>query len=96
MIDLREDKGGVNIKVKVQPRSSRNQLAGILDGALKIKLTAPPVDGSANEALLRFLAAVLKLPRNSLVLLSGQTGRNKTIRVEGVTAREVEERLLIK
>jgi len=93
LIDMREDKGGVNIKVKVQPRSSRNQLAGIMDGAVKIKLTAPPVDGAANEACLKFLASLLKVPRTSLGLLSGQNGRNKTVRVEGVTALEVKDRL---
>ncbi|MFZ5631584.1 MAG: DUF167 domain-containing protein [Bacillota bacterium] len=93
MIDLREEKGGVAFRVRVQPRASRNQLAGVMDGALRVRLTAPPVDGEANEACLKFLAGLLGVSRNSVQLVSGRTGRNKTVRVQGLTATEVLDRL---
>ncbi|MCL6477234.1 MAG: DUF167 domain-containing protein [Peptococcaceae bacterium] len=89
MLDVKEDKDGVTFRVRVQPRASRNQLAGVMDGAVKVRLAAPPVDGEANEACLKFLAGILGVPRNSLRLVSGHTGRNKTIRVSGVTAGQV-------
>ncbi|MFZ5648427.1 MAG: DUF167 domain-containing protein [Bacillota bacterium] len=90
MLDIREEKGGVTFRVRVQPRASKNQLAGVMEGALKVRLTAPPVDGEANEACLRFLAGLLGVPVKSVELVSGHTGRNKTVRVTGVTARDVE------
>lgn len=86
MIDIKEDGSGITFRVRVQPRASKNQVAGEMDGALKIRLTAPPVDGEANEACLRFLAGLLDVPRNSVQLVSGHTGRNKTVRVTGITA----------
>ncbi len=89
MLDLREDKDGVTFRVRVQPRASRNQLAGVMDGALKVRLAAPPVEGEANEACLRFLAGLLGVPGKSVSLVSGHTGRNKTVRVQGLTAAEV-------
>lgn len=89
MLDLREEKGGVTFRIKVQPRASKNQLAGVMDGAVKVRLTAPPVDGEANEACLRFFAELFKVPLKSLELVSGHTGRNKTLRVYGVTASQV-------
>ncbi len=89
MLDLREDKDGVTFRVRVQPRASRNQLAGVMDGALKVRLAAPPVEGEANEACLGFLAGLLGVPGKSVSLVSGHTGRNKTVRVQGLTAAEV-------
>lgn len=89
MLDLREDKDGVTFRVRVQPRASRNRLAGVMDGALKVRLTAPPVDGEANEACLKFLAGLLGVPGKSVHLVSGHTGRNKTVKVQGLTAAKV-------
>ncbi len=60
-----------------------------MDGAVKVRLTAPPVDGEANEACLKFFSRLFKIPVNSVKLVSGQTGRNKTIKVLGLTARDV-------
>jgi len=89
LLDLREENGGVTFRVKVQPRASRNQLAGVMDGALRVRITAPPVDGEANEACLRFLAGLLGVPFKSVELISGHTGRNKTVRVTGRSARDI-------
>lgn len=89
MLYIKEEKNGVIIKVKVQPRASKNQLAGVLDDALRVRLTAPPVDGEANEACLKFLAGIFKIPRRSVELVSGHTGRNKMVRVGGVTPDDV-------
>ncbi|MFZ5649769.1 MAG: DUF167 domain-containing protein [Bacillota bacterium] len=90
MLDIREEKGGVTFRVRVQPRASKNQLAGIMEGAIKVRLTAPPVGGEANEACLKFLAGLMGVPLNSVELVSGHTGRNKTVRVSGITAGDVE------
>ncbi|MCL6610815.1 MAG: DUF167 domain-containing protein [Peptococcaceae bacterium] len=89
MLDIKEDRDGVSFRVRVQPRASRNQAAGIADGALKVRLTAPPVDGEANEACLKFLAGLFGVPARSVSLVSGHTGRNKIVRVRGLTARDV-------
>ena len=67
------------VNVRVIPRASRNQIQGVLGDALKIRLQAPPVEGKANEALVRFLADILDLPARNISLLSGETGRNKRV-----------------
>lgn len=89
MLFLKEDGDGVIIKIKVQPRASKNQLAGIMDDALRVRLTAPPVDGEANEACVKFLAIVFKVPRQRVELLSGHTGRQKMVRIAGITGADV-------
>ncbi len=89
MLFIKEDGVGVIIKIKVQPRASKNQLAGIMDDALKVRLTAPPVDGEANEACLKFLAGVFKVTRQRMELVAGHTGRNKMVRIVGLTGEEV-------
>lgn len=71
--------------VKVQPRARRQGIVGIEAERLKIALTAPPVDGAANEALVAFLAEALGVPRRAVLIVRGQTGRLKTVRVEGTT-----------
>ncbi|GAB6158922.1 DUF167 domain-containing protein [Desulfotomaculum varum] len=84
MLDIRQDGTGVVIKVRVQPRASQNSLAGQLDGAVKIRLTAPPVDGAANEACCKFFAQLFGVAKNNVTIIAGHTGRNKTIRIEGI------------
>ncbi len=74
---------GVCLSVKVQPRASRNEIAGALGGELKIKVTAPPVDSAANEELVRFLADQLNCAKSSVELLRGQTSRHKVILLRG-------------
>lgn len=70
------------IKVRVQPRASRDELGEVLDGCLKVRITAPPVDGKANAHLVRFLADVFKAPKSRVVLLDGETSREKRLRIE--------------
>lgn len=93
---ISEVAGGVRLEVKVQPRSSRNQVAGEQGGVLKIKLTAPPVDGEANAALVDFLAAYLRLPRRDIVLVKGETSRHKIVEIRGVNADELRARMEIR
>jgi uncharacterized protein (TIGR00251 family) len=76
--------GGVEVVVFCQPRAARSALVGMHGGALKVKVTAAPVDGRANQALLSLLAATLRVPQSRLQLLSGEGSRRKRIRVEGL------------
>ena len=84
---------GVELLIWAQPRASRSRVVGEHDGRLKIQLAAPPVDGQANAELLSFLAEKLSLKRAQLVLLEGETGRRKRVRLEGVAADVVEAAL---
>jgi uncharacterized protein (TIGR00251 family) len=85
--------GSVVLRLYVQPRSSKNELAGLHDGALKLRLTTPPVDGKANKAVLVFLARLLGVPKSSLSLISGQKNRCKQICVQGMDEKEIAEKL---
>jgi uncharacterized protein (TIGR00251 family) len=82
---IREDADGVVLELLVQPRASRTRVAGEHEGRLKLQLAAPPVDGEANAALAAFLAAVLGARKADVVLLRGETGRRKTVRIRGAT-----------
>ncbi len=77
--------GGIRLLVQVQPRASRSEIIGLHDGRIRIRLAAPPVDGAANEELIRFLAAVLGISKSSLRIQSGQSGRRKTLLAAGTT-----------
>jgi uncharacterized protein (TIGR00251 family) len=90
---LRAQAGAVMLALKVQPRASRSELAGLLGSELKLKVTAPPVDSAANEAVIVFLAAQLGLPRRQITLVRGQTSPHKTIRLDGITLEEAARRL---
>lgn len=76
--------GGVQFKIKVQPRSGKNEICGLQGDALKIRLTAAPVDGEANTACIRYLADVLRLSPCRIRLMTGQTSHQKIIRVDGI------------
>jgi hypothetical protein len=93
MISVRYTSTGVAFAVKVQPRARKNAITGVVGDALKLALTAPPVDGRANEACIEFFANLLDLPRSSVTIASGETSRNKVIRVAGLSADEVQRRL---
>lgn len=80
---------GVRFRVRLQPRASRDEIAGVHGGALKIRLHAPPVDGAANEALVAFLADRLAVPRRAIRIVTGATSRTKLVEVEGVTSSDV-------
>lgn len=82
------------VRLKVQPRSSRNQVTGVEAGELKVKLTAPPVEGEANRALVLYLAEKLGAARGTVRVLSGETGRHKAVLIEGLEPSQVAARLL--
>jgi uncharacterized protein len=84
MIEISERDGIVCFMVRVQPRASRDGIAGEVEGALKIRLTAPPVDDRANEALRRFLADELNIPISAVRIAGGERSRTKRIEVRGV------------
>ena len=90
MIDLKELNGAVMMAVRVQPRASRNAIEGEWQGALKVCLTAPPVDGKANAALCVFLAEQLNIPRSAVRILSGEHSRTKRVEIRGVTATRIQ------
>ena len=81
------------LSVRVQPRASRNEVAGLVGDTLKIKLTAPPVEGEANDACLSFLAKLLDLAPSRLAIIQGDRSRTKLIRITGLTQEEVHARL---
>lgn len=91
MLHIKEEEAGVVFKVRVQPRASANKLVGLHEDALKIRLTAPPVEGEANEACRTFLAGLLSVPRSQVQITSGTTGRNKMIKVTGVSVEKALE-----
>jgi uncharacterized protein (TIGR00251 family) len=80
---------GVILRIHLQPRAARNRLVGLHGGAVKISLTAPPVDGTANAALVDFLAALLHVPRSSVTLLGGATSREKRVQVKTATPEQI-------
>ena len=81
------------LSVRVTPRASRDQIAGWEGDLLRVRVTAPPVEGRANDAVLRLLARALDVPQSRLTLVRGQTQRNKVVAVEGLTEEEVRARL---
>jgi uncharacterized protein (TIGR00251 family) len=93
MIELKESPAGITFAVKVHPRAKKNAITGEVGVALKLALTAPPVDGKANAACIEFFAKLLNLPRSSVTIAAGQTSRNKLIRVSGLTTQQVRDRL---
>ena len=84
---------GAVLDIRVIPRAARTEIAGTRDGALLVRLNAPPVDGAANVELLAFLARTLGVPKSQLALISGERARAKRVRVKGVTAAALETRL---
>jgi len=95
MASIRDSAAGATFAVKVQPRAKKNAITGELGDALKLALTAPPIEGRANQACIEFFANLLKVPRSSVTIASGETSRNKVIRVAGLSAEEVKKRLAI-
>ncbi len=88
-VTVEERAGGVRFSVRVQPRASRSEVAGIQQGALKVRLQAPPVDGAANEALVDFLADSLDVPRRMIRIVSGESSRSKVVEALGVSVAAV-------
>src|SRR5271169_3988516 len=93
MIPIRDTPSGVTFQVKVHPRARKNAITGVVGDALKLSLTTPPVEGRANEACIAFLSEFLNVSRSSVTIAAGESSRQKLIRVAGVRAVQVEERL---
>lgn len=93
MIPIADTASGASFAVKVHPRAKKNAFTGEIGDALKLSLTAPPVEGKANLACIEFLANLLKVPRSSVTIASGESSRRKVIRVAGLSAEEVRKRL---
>lgn len=90
MIVPTPDEGNITISVRVIPRSSRNEISGLVGDAIKVKLTAPPVEGAANEHLIRFLAKSLDINRARIRIASGERSREKLVAFSGLTVAEME------
>jgi len=89
-LQSRED-GTLLLSLYVQPRAGKNELVGLHDGALKLRLTTPPVDGKANKAVIAFFAKILKIPKSAVILQSGLKSRRKQVRIMGLDERTVRE-----
>ena len=95
MVVIQNSPSGATFAVKVHPRAKKNAITGEVGDALKVALTAPPVDGKANEACIEFFAKLLKVPRSSVTIAAGQSSRNKVIRVAELSPEEIKKRLEI-
>jgi len=93
MIRVDQHGSSISFQVRVHPRARKNSITGEAGDELKVAITAPPVDGKANAACIEFFAKLLNVPRSSVTIAAGQTSRNKVIRVAGLTAQQVRERL---
>ncbi len=91
MLSVSAKENGVRFAVRVQPRASKNEVAGVYGTALKIRLQAPPVDGAANTALISFLADLLRVSRRSVRIISGESSRDKIVDIDGVSADLIQQ-----
>jgi len=89
MLEVQQREGAVTLVVRVQPRASKDEIAGEMGGALKVRLRAPAVEDRANEALVEFLAVLLKTPRSAVRILGGERSRTKHIEIRGVTRQQI-------
>ena len=90
MVEIQERDDAVIFSVRVRPRASKDEIAGEMGGALKVRLRAPAVEDRANEALVEFLAQLLKTPKSAVRILSGDRSRTKRIEIRGVTRQQIE------
>lgn len=92
---LSEGRGGAALAIRVTPRASRNEIVEVLpDHTIKIRLTAPPVDGKANEALIDFLSKILSISRARIEIVAGETGRDKLVTIIDMDSSEAQELIL--
>ena len=89
MLQLQTQGGAVILAVRVQPRASKTEVSGTMDGALKVRLQAPALEDRANEALCEFLAHLLKTPKSAVRILSGHRSRSKRVEIRGVTEQQL-------
>jgi len=93
MIPIDKSGSGVTFAAKIHPRAKKNAITGEIGDALKLSLTAPPVDGKANDACVDFFAKLLKVARSSVTIASGQASRRKVIRVMELSGEEIRKRI---
>jgi len=93
MIDIRDTESGASFAIKVHPRAKRSAISGEIGNALKVALTAPPIDGRANEECIDMFANLLDVPRSSITIAAGQNSPNKVVKVAGLNATQVKARL---
>jgi len=91
VVNVTESNGSVVFNVRVIPRASRSELIGELDGALKVRVASPPVDGAANEELVRFLAKKFGVSRSDISIISGERSKNKRIKIANLSQSRFEE-----
>ncbi len=92
-LDLRDTRTGLTLRLRVQPRASKDALGGEREGALQVRVTAPPLEGRANEAVARLLGRALGVAPSAVRVLRGETGRDKLVAVDGVSAAAARGRL---
>jgi uncharacterized protein (TIGR00251 family) len=90
LLKITKNEESITFNVRVTPRSSKTEFVGMHDGALKIKLKSPPVDGAANEELIRLLSKAFNVPRSNLTIVSGQSSRTKRIQMIGATEQDID------
>ncbi|KYG67103.1 hypothetical protein AZI86_08815 [Bdellovibrio bacteriovorus] len=88
-------RGGVRLHLFIQPKASRNEIVGPHNGEIKIKLSAPPVDGKANEELIDFLSEIFSVPKRQITILKGETNRHKTVEIVNVSPEQAQKLLLV-
>lgn len=93
MIEIVEKDGALTFSIRVVPRASRSEVVGIHDGALKIRIASPPVDGAANAEIVRFLAKTFGVSKSDIFIISGETSKNKRIKVENLSKSSFEEKI---
>lgn len=93
MIDVIEKDGSIVFTARVIPRASRSEIGGEMDGAVKVRVSSPPVDGAANTEIVKLFAKALRVPRSAVAIVAGAASRTKRIRVDGVTAEQLRNAL---
>lgn len=93
MIEIRQNDDSIEFSVRVVPRASKSAIAGEYESALRVRIASAPVDGAANDELIRFLAKTLGIAKSSVAIIAGNTSKNKRIRVAGITSAEVKTAL---
>jgi len=91
MIYIKETQNGVIFRIHVVPKSSKSEISGVQDDALKLKITSPPVEGKANEACIKFLSNILGVRKAKVKIVSGHKSRKKTIAIEGIGKKDIED-----
>jgi len=89
-LEARETADGVRFQVRLQPRASKNEIVGLQGTALKVRVTAPPVEGMANEALIELISSALRISRRNVCIVSGSASRTKVVEVKGISLEAVQ------